>query len=275
VPTDQLLDQAGDLLHRGRPGKAATLLKPFVGEEPDNVGAWHLLVRARLELGEPTAALDAARVALRLDPGGLESLYLLSAAYSAAGRHDLAIAAARNAGAEDPGNPRLAERLGRALLGAGRVGEAEASLQAAAEFAHYDADLQVALGIALFAAGRPLSAREAHGRALRLEPTHVRAQHELRRLTVAEHTIVDATSLVRISDAYAESLRVPPGGRPRVDRRGIAAHVGGVVLTVCLAALVVLTVIDLTAAAVPGLLTVTLLGLAVVAAGVTIRARRG
>src|ERR1700761_9608687 len=94
VRTDHLLDQAGDLLHRGRAGKAATLLTPVVGEEPGNVGAWQLLARAHLDLGEAAAALDAARAALRLDPAGLESLYLVSAAYSAAGRHELAIAAA-------------------------------------------------------------------------------------------------------------------------------------------------------------------------------------
>jgi tetratricopeptide (TPR) repeat protein len=274
VRTDHLLDQAGDLLHCGRAGKAAHLLTPVVGEEPDNIGAWQLLARARLDLGEAPAALDAARTALRLDPGGLEALYLVSAAYSATGRHDLAIAAARSGCAEDPGNPRLSERLGRALLAAGRVGDAESSLRAAAEFAHYDADLQVAHGIALFAAGRPLSAREAYGRALRLEPAHVRAGHELRRLAAAERSIVDAAALVRVSDAYAESLRVPPGGYLRVDRRAIAAHLGGVVLTVCLVALLALGVLDLTAAAVPPLLTLTLLSLAAGAAAVTILTRR-
>lgn len=274
VRTDHLLDQAGDLLHHGRAGKAATLLTPVVGDDPGNVGAWQLLARARLDLGDLTGALDAARAALRLDPGGLESLYLVSAAYSATGRHDLAIAAARTGWAEDPGNPRLAERLGRALLAAGRVGEAESGLRAAAEFAHYDADLQVAHGIALFAAGRPLSAREAYGRALRLEPAHVRARHELRRLGDAERTIVDAASMVCVSDAYAESLRVPPGGRPRVDRRAIAAHLGGVVLTVCLVALLVLGLLDLvTTAVVPRLLTLALLTMAAGGATLTILTR--
>jgi Flp pilus assembly protein TadD len=275
VRTDHLLDQAGDLLLHGRAGKAAHLLTPVVGEQPGNVGAWQLLARAHLDLGDPGAALDAARSALRLDPGGLESLYLVSAAYSAAGRHDLAIAAARTGCADDPGNPRLAERLGRALLAAGRVGEAEDSLRAAAEFAYYDADLQVAHGVALFAAGRPLSAREAYGRALRLEASHVRAQTELRRLTAAERTIVDAASLVRASDAYAESLRVPPGGRHRVDGRAVTAHLAGVVLSVCLAALVVLGVVDtVSTAEVPAALSLSLLGLALAGAAVSLLTRR-
>jgi tetratricopeptide (TPR) repeat protein len=275
VRTDHLLDQAGDLLHSGRAGKAVHLLAPVVGEEPENVGAWHLMARARLDLGDAPAALDAARSALRLDPGGLESLYLVSAAYSATGRHDLAIAAATTGCADDPGNPRLAERLGRALLAAGRVGEAENSLRAAAEFAYYDADLQVAHGISLFAAGRPLSAREAYGRALRLEPSNVRAQLELRRLTAAERAIVDAASLVRASDAYAESLRVPPGGRPRPDGLGVAGHVGGVVLAVCLVALLVLGALDLSrTVAVPSALTLSLLATAAVGAGVNLLTRR-
>lgn len=274
--TDHLLDQAGDLLLHGRAGKAAHLLTPVVGEEPGNVGAWQLLARARLDLGDSTAALDAARSALRLDPGGLESLYLVSAAYSATGRHELAIAAARTGCADDPGNPRLAERLGRALLAAGRVGEAEQSLRGAAEFAYYDADLQVAHGVALFAAGRLLSAREAYGRAVRLEPSHVRAQLELRRLTAAERGIVDADSLVRVSDAYAESLRVPPGGLGRVDRRAAAAHLSGVVLTVCLLALLALGLLDIVSAVeVPAQLSMSLLTAAVGAAGVSLLTRRG
>jgi Flp pilus assembly protein TadD len=275
VPTDHLLDQAGDLLLHGRAGKAAHLLTPVVGEEPGNVGAWQLLARARLDLGDPGAALDAARSALRLDPAGLESIYLVSAAYTATGRHDLAIAAARTGCADDPGNPRLAERLGRALLAAGRVGEAEHSLRAVAEFAYYDADLQVAHGVALFAAGRPLSAREAYGRALRLEPSHVRARVELRRLTAAEDGIVDAESLVRVSDAYAESLRVPPGGRARVDGRAAVAHLAAVVLAVCLLAMVALGVVDLVSSVVvPVMLSLTLLTVAVGSAGVSLLTKR-
>jgi Flp pilus assembly protein TadD len=275
VRTDHLLDQAGDLLLHGRAGKAAHLLTPVVGEEPGNVGAWQLLARAHLDLGASDAALTAARSALRLDPGGLESLYLVSAAYSATGRHEPAIAAATAGHAEDPGNPRLAERLGRAYLAAGRVGEAENSLRASAEFAYYDADLQVAHGVALFAAGRPLSAREAYGRALRLEPSHVRAHLELRRLTTAERGIVDAASMVRISDAYAESLRVPPGGTTRVDRRALAAHVAGVVLAVSLLALLVLGVVDVVSTAVvPAPLTLSLLTLAMGAAGISLLTRR-
>lgn len=275
VRTDHLLDQAGDLLLHGRAGKAAHLLTPVVGEEPGNIGAWQLLARARLDLGDTAAALDAARSALRLDPSGQESLYLVSAAYSATGRHEMAIAAARTGCADDPGNPRLAERLGRALLAAGRVGDAENSLRAAAEFAYYDADLQVAHGVALFAAGRPLSAREAYGRALRLEHSHVRAQLELRRLTAAEQGIVDAASLVRVSDAYAESLRVPPGGRPRADGRAAAAHLSGVVLTISLLALLVLGVVDVvSAASVPSQLSLSLMTLAAGAAGVSLLTRR-
>jgi hypothetical protein len=80
---------------------------------------------------------------------------------------------------------------------------------------------------------------------------------------------------VRISDAYAESLRVPPGGRPRVDRRAIATHLGGVVLTVCLVALLALGMLDLvTTAVVPRLLTPALLSMAAGGAAVTILARR-
>ncbi|MET0415918.1 MAG: tetratricopeptide repeat protein, partial [Actinoplanes sp.] len=132
---DLLLDRAGDLLHSGQAGRAANLLTPVVGEEPDNVDAWLLLARARLELGLGEQSLDAARAALRLEPNGAEALYWVSAAYTVLGRHDLAVTAAHAACAEEPGHPRLAERHGRALLAAGRTAEAEASLSAATEIA--------------------------------------------------------------------------------------------------------------------------------------------
>jgi Flp pilus assembly protein TadD len=244
VRNDVLLDQAGDLLTSGRAGQAAHLLTPVVGAEPENVDAWLLLARARLELGLGEPALDAAREALRLEPRGVEALYWVSAAYTVLGRHELALTAAATACAEEPGHPRLAERHGRALLAAGRTAEAEALLGAAAEIGHYDADLHVAHGTALFAAGRPLSAREAYGRALRLDPDNRRALTELRRLTAAEARITDAESLVRAADEFAESLRIPAGGHPpRAASRGVAAHVSAVVFAVCLVALLVVGVL--------------------------------
>jgi Flp pilus assembly protein TadD len=271
VHTDALLDRAGDLLRSGRAGQAATLLAPVVGEEPDNAGAWLLLARARFVLGRPQQALDAARTALRLEPGGGEALYWVSAAYTALGRHDLALAAATTACAEEPGHPRLAERRGRALLAAGRTAEAAHFLGTATEFAHYDADLHVAHGTALFAAGRPLTAREAYSRALHLDPANERARTELRRLTAAERRIVDADSLLRVTDEYAESLRVPPGGRsPSGARRGVAAHVSAVAFAVCLLALLALAVLaGATDVAVPPALLVGLVCAAVSAAFVT------
>ena len=274
--TDLLLGQADDLLHRGRAGQAATLLAPVVGADPANVAAWLLLARAELALRRPSRALDAARHALRLEPRGTEPLYLVSVAYSALGRHDLAIAAATTGCGEDPGNPRLAERHGRALLAAGRTGDALLVLSAAAEFAHYDADLHVAHGVALFAAGRPLSAREAHGRAMLIDPSHARAQAELRRLAAAEQRIVDAESLVRAADEYAESLRVPAGGLPRASARGdVLAHLAAVVLGVCLVAVLVLGVLNqTTSVAVPVPLALALLCVAGAAACVTALARR-
>jgi Flp pilus assembly protein TadD len=261
VHSDVLLGRADDLLLSGRPGQAASLLTPVVGEDPDNVEAWLLLARAHLALRHPSVALDAARAALRLDPRGLEPLYWVSVAYSAMGRHDLAVSAAITAGEEDPGNPRLVERHGQALLAAGRIAEAERVLAIGAEFAGYDADLHVAHGIALFAAGRPMSSREAYTRALLLDPAHARARAELRKLGVAERRIVDAASLVKITDDFAESLRVPVGGpRPAKAGRSVLAHLSAVVFAVCLVTSLVLTVIDrFTPAAVPLPLTLAML----------------
>jgi tetratricopeptide (TPR) repeat protein len=262
VRTDLLLGQADDLLHRGQADQAVTLLAPFVGEEPGNVDAWLLLTRAQLELRRPAVALDCAQAALRLDPRGLEPLYWVSAAYTAAGRHDLAIAAASRACVEDPGNPRLIERHGRALLAAGRLTKAERVLAAGVEFAHYDPGLQVAYGMALLAGGRPLSAREAYGRAVAIDPGHRGAKTQLDLLADAERRIVDAETLIEVTDEFAESLRVPAGGRRTApDGRGALADVAAVALAVFLAAALGLAVLDrLVPVAVPIGLTVAVLG---------------
>ncbi|MBL7257549.1 tetratricopeptide repeat protein [Paractinoplanes lichenicola] len=245
MQSENLLDRAGDLLSSGQAGQAATLLGPVVGADPGNGVAWLLMARARMALGAHAEALEAARTALTLQPRGIEELFWVSAAYTALGRHDLAITAAAAASDEDPGNPRLAERHGRALLAAGRTAEASLVLEAAAEIAHYDADVQVAFGMALFAAGRPLSAREAYSRALRLEAGHPRALAELRRLSAAEEHIRDADSLVRVADEFAESLRVPAGGVRRGSDSPSSAlgHVARVAFGVCLAVLLVLAVL--------------------------------
>jgi Flp pilus assembly protein TadD len=276
VQTD-ILDRAGDLLHLGRAGQAATLLTPFVGEDPRNVGAWLLLTRAHLALGRPCEALETARAALQLEPRGMEALFWVSAAYTAMGRHELAITAAEQACAEEPGHPRLLERQGRALLAAGRVAEAERVLTAAAEIASYDADLHVAHGAALFAAARPMSAREAYRKALSLDPVHERAHTELRRLTDAERAITDADSLVHVADAFAESLRIPAGGRvrPAAPARDILAHVSVVIFAVCLIFVLGLGVLmRATDIEVPWPLPITLAGAAFSAACVTSLARR-
>lgn len=275
VQTD-ILDRAGDLLEHGRAGQAATLLTPVVGADPLNVGAWLLLTRAHLALGRPDAALDAARAALRLESGDVEVLFWVSAAYTAMGRHELAITAAEHACAGEPGHPRLLERHGRALLAAGRVAEAGRVLDAAAEIAFYDADLHVAHGAAMFAAARPVGAREAYGKALALDPGHQRARTELGRLAAAERTIVDAGTLVEVADAYAESLRIPAGGRRRTGNgREIVAHVSAGVFAVCLIAVLGLGVLArFTDVSLPWQLPVTLLCTAVSAACLTTLARR-
>src|SRR6185369_6554492 len=65
------------------------------------------------------------------------------------------------------------------------------------------------------------------------------------RLAAAERRIVDAESLLRVTDEFAELLRVPAGGRrPEPDGRGALAHLTSVAFAVCLAALLVLGVLD-------------------------------
>jgi len=115
--------------------------------------------------------------------------------------------------AEDPGNPRLAERLGRALLAAGRAGEARQP--AGVGGVRLLRRRSAGRATVSRSSRRPADQRPGSLRPGAATPAGARtAQQEIRRLTAAELTIVDAASLVRVCDAYAESLRVPPGGHP-------------------------------------------------------------
>ncbi|MEU4564180.1 tetratricopeptide repeat protein [Actinoplanes sp. NPDC023936] len=206
-----ILDEADILLARGRAGDVVDLLAPHVGREPEDVAAWHRMARARLDLGDARGAMRAAWAAWQQDPDGTESLYWISRSCTAAGEHAEAIATAVSACQQDPGNPRLHNLLGTAQLADGRVADAVANLQVAVELAGYDADLHVTYGLALFAAGRPLTAREAVGRALTLEPEHAGARAASARFESAMRGVADAPTLAEAADAFAESLRVRPG----------------------------------------------------------------
>jgi tetratricopeptide (TPR) repeat protein len=249
VRTEPLLAEADALLARGRAHNAERLLAPFVGREPENVGAWHRMARARLDLGDLNGALLAAQAAWHLDPYDAESLFWLSHARSRLADHAEAIAAAAAACREDPGNPRLHNRLAEAQLAAGLPTEAAEGLRCVADLAGYDADLQVTYGLALFAIGRPLSAREAVSRALAIDFGHARARAALKAFEKAMNSAIDAASLALAADEFAESMRIHPG---RVARRRTGAgraalgHVARVSLAWFLAAVAGVGILEAT-----------------------------
>ncbi|GLY00542.1 MULTISPECIES: tetratricopeptide repeat protein [Actinoplanes] len=238
--TEPVLAEADALLARGRARSAETLLAPFVGREPANLGAWHRMARARLDLGDPRGALTAARAARQLDPAGAETLYWASLAASELGEHPDAITAAAGACHADPGNPRLHQRLAEAQLAAGLAAEAADGLRIAVELAGYDADLHVTYGAALFAVGRPLSAREALLRALTVDPANTQAATALAFQQKVMRGATDAKTMAAIADDYAASLRIPPGGRPPVrTERAALRHVARIAFFWLVAALAV------------------------------------
>jgi tetratricopeptide (TPR) repeat protein len=249
VLTEPLLAEADALLARGRAHNAERLLAPFVGREPENVGAWHRMARARLDLDDLHGALLAAQAAWHLDPYGTESLFWLSHSRSRLGDHAEAIAAAAAACREDPGNPRLHNRLAEAQLAAGLPTDAAEGLRCVADMARYDADLHVTYGLALFAIGRPLSAREALGRALAIDFGHAGARAALKKFDRAMSTAIDAASLALAADDFAESLRIHPGG-PSTRRPGPArdalGHVARVALVWFLAAIAGVGILEAT-----------------------------
>ncbi|MEU8659443.1 tetratricopeptide repeat protein [Actinoplanes philippinensis] len=245
--SELLLAEADALLARGRAHNAERLLAPFVGREPENVGAWHRMARARLDLGDLPGALLAAQAAWHLDPYSPESLFWLSHSRSRLGDHAEAIAAASAACREDPGNPRLHNRLAEAQLAAGLPTDAAEGLRCVVDLARYDADLHVTFGLALFAVGRPLSARESLGRALAIDFGHAGARAALREFDRTMSAAVDAASLALAADEFAESLRIHPGGHPaRRPGRDALGHVARVALIWFVAAIAGVGILEAT-----------------------------
>lgn len=107
---------AGSLLALRQAARAEAWLTEQSHTRLDEPAIWLLLAQARLQLGNPRTAVDAARYATRLRPESADGWCLLALAQHSAGRPDEARAAVRRALDLQPAHEEallLAERLRR------------------------------------------------------------------------------------------------------------------------------------------------------------------
>jgi predicted Zn-dependent protease len=67
--TEDVVDQAKDLVLSGQHARGRDLLDRHLGEHPDDARAWHLLAGALIGLGRSRDAMSAADRSVSLDPG--------------------------------------------------------------------------------------------------------------------------------------------------------------------------------------------------------------
>jgi tetratricopeptide (TPR) repeat protein len=119
--------RADDLLNKGKPGLAATILREVIRGNPDNA-------QAHMELGAALASLvdddkyDAAiaeeQLALKLDPGSYGARKILGHIYANLHKSQEAITFLKEACEIKPGSYTAQRDLGTACLSAGKINEA-------------------------------------------------------------------------------------------------------------------------------------------------------
>lgn len=139
------LAQARDIHRQGKISEAVPVYERILQEQPEHPEALHLLGVAKLQTGEPKAALQ-----------------LLERAVAFA-----------------PENAKIQNNLGTVLLALGRPAEAADRFRAAAKCNSEFADAQFNLGNALGSMGTTEEASAAYREALRIDPGHGAASNNL------------------------------------------------------------------------------------------------
>ncbi len=161
-----------DVLERG-----ARELDRVLGEGEGFGEAHFLLGFARMQLGQPQAAIPALRESLRLEPGIPERMNALAQALEATGGPPAETERLyREALAVQPALADVRVNLGRFLEAQGRTAEAAAEYRAAAEEQPWLAAAHYNLGTALLRLGEPPAEAARHlEAAVELEPDHADA----------------------------------------------------------------------------------------------------
>jgi len=164
--------RAQALLHAGRVGEAAAMLRHLVARHPRDASLHYALGRVLRLLGDDDGAEVAYRVALRCDPAMTDGWISLGTLLRTTGRLVEAEACQRRAIALEPGNVPALVNFGNVIRAqGGRLPEAIAAYRAAQQFAPDSRESLLALAASLYEAGRVEEAIGPLQRACELEPT--------------------------------------------------------------------------------------------------------
>jgi tetratricopeptide (TPR) repeat protein len=186
-------ERARLLLNTGREAEALRLLRSAVATDPHDLTTWGLMSRAHLGLQEFQQALDTAGRVVRGWPEGTWGHILASCALSGLGRRQEALAAAREAVRLDPSNH--ATHLQVAVVADDMKGQGALAWEAArraVELAPLDPDTHATMGSVAITAKRRDVAERALLEALRLDPQHVQARHDLGVVQLSQGSMSDA-----------------------------------------------------------------------------------
>ena len=229
------LQAAWTLCTRGEYAPAGRILESLLDQSPQDAGAWLLLARLSLQLGEHDKALRAAQQASMLSPAHSETLYVLGRVHKARGEAAAAEAAYRRALGADPANADACTSLALLLRADGRLDEAIALYRRTLAIRPEHAEARSNLGHALAAREQQLRrlATELAGAGRRSEALEVIRQ-ALQLVPGAADLWLGAGTLALEMGLMAESLgfleeaaRLDPGSYAAVSLARRACVAGG------------------------------------------------
>ncbi len=191
--SDAVHERARLLLNAGRESDALRLLHTAVATDPHDVMTWGLISRAHLGLAEFQKALDAAGRVVRDWPDSTWGHILVSCALAGLKRRPEALAAAQHAVRLDPSNH--ATHLQVASVADDMKGQGALAWEAArraVDLAPLDPDTHATMGSVALTAKRRDVAERAFLEALRLDPQHVQARHDLGVVRLAQGSMHEA-----------------------------------------------------------------------------------
>lgn len=141
-----------------------------LADQPDDAPTHHLLGLVNMQLGDPGAAEQNFRTALRLDPDAREPAFDLGSLYLHAGRPDLALPHFRRVLDIGPPTPEAWNAVGRCNVMIGKVDDAIAAFEAAVRLNANYADAHGNLANILASTGRVDDAKSHYETAIRLAP---------------------------------------------------------------------------------------------------------
>lgn len=176
---EQHVARAERLTALGRYAEAERVARDGLAEDPEHTGLLGELADTLSRQDRHAEALEAAEAALAGAPGFVWAHQLRAEALSALGRYAEAVAAAHTAIEISPNQAGPWQTLAQVLAEADQTVDAKRAADRCVELAPHSADAHCLRGNMLLRLGYPQVAADAYRAALRQDPSHAGAVHNL------------------------------------------------------------------------------------------------